>query len=205
MPSVIHRKEKIIYTAIDVINELGVQALSTKKLAQMEKIAESTIFKHYKSKTDILSAVLEFYSQYDDDIFDSIHLKKHRGLDALRFYLDSYIRYYENYPAITSITQGLDEMRYMEVLSEKVVSIITNRRQCLAYIIEDAQALNEIQTDFDLDAYVDTIMGSVNGIIRRWRMENYTFNLYERCYIAVQLILRNQVILERGDTRVNQL
>ena len=205
MSTIIHRKEKIIYTAIDVINELGVQALSTKKLAQMEKIAESTIFKHFKSKTEILSGVIDFYSQYDDDIFESISLKKYRGIDALKFYLDSYIRYYENYPAITAITQGLDEMRYTEALSDKVVKITNNRRQCVMDIIQDAQDLQEVSSEFDVNAYVDAIMGSINGIIRRWRMENYTFDLYERCYVAIALIVKTKKIQERGDNSVNKL
>lgn len=199
MTSILHRKEKIVFRAIDVINESGVQSLSTKRIAQMEKIAESTIFKHFPSKTDILLAVIDFYSQYDDDIIETILLNGKKGLDALKFYLDSYLRYYENYPAITAITQGLDEMRYMEALSQKVKDVINKRHDSLVKIFTGAQMNNEISKDFEAGAFADAVMGTLNGIIRRWRMEAQTFDLYARCYEAIALIIHKRDFYERGD------
>lgn len=190
MVSIIHRREKIIYRAIELINESGVQALSTKRLAQIEKIAESTIFKHFPSKNDILLAVLEFYSQYDDDMVESIRVKGLTGIEALFFYSESYIKYYENYPEITAITQGLDEMRYIEPLSEKVRDVIGKRRQCLRTIVDEAKRIGELSSKFDTETYVDAILGSVNGVIRRWRMEAYGFPLHETCMEVIKLIIK---------------
>lgn len=188
--SLIHRREKIIYRAIDVINELGVQALSTKRIAQHEHIAESTIFKHFKSKTEILAAVIDFYSQYDSDLEESIQIKGLKGVEALLFLTQSHVRYYENYPAITSITQGLDEMRYIEGLSDKVIEVINKRRSCVRKIIEEGIALGEISQAYDSTTFVDAIMGSINGIVRRWRMEAYSFGLSDQCMKAISMILR---------------
>lgn len=195
----IHRKEKIIYTAIDVINELGVQALSTKKIAQKESIAESTIFKHFSSKTELLSAVLDFYSQYDDDIKETIRVNSMTGLNALKFCLNSYLRYYENYPAITSITQGLDEMRYIEGLQDKVVSISQKRFDTFRMIIAKAQSEGVLPLDFSDETYADAILGAINGVIRKWRMENYSFDLFKRCMSAVSLIIKIKIDEEGGE------
>lgn len=205
MTSVIHRKEKIIFTAIDAINESGVQALSTKKVAQMESIAESTIFKHFKSKAEILSAVLDFYSQYDDDIIETIKVRNLKGITALKYFLESYLRYYENYPAITAITQGLNEMRYIDELADKVEHILNNRASCLYTIIREAQTENKISNQYDVVNYVDAIMGTINGIIRTWRMENMTFDLFSRCQQAVSLIVGKEYLLEEVDISGNTL
>lgn len=187
----IHRREKIIFRAIEVINENGVQALTTKRIAELEKIAESTIFKHFSSKNEILMAVIDFYSQYDDDIIESIELKNLKGIAALIFYIESYIRYYENYPAITSITQGIDEMRYIEELSDRVVEVFRKRNDCLMKIIEEAKEKNQISCSYDSISYVDAIFGAVGGIIRTWRLEGYKFELLPRCMNAIRLILSN--------------
>lgn len=205
MTSVIHRKEKIIFTAIEAINESGVQSLSTKKVAQMEGIAESTIFKHFKSKAEILSAVLDFYSQYDEDIIETIKINSIKGLPALKYFLDSYLRYYENYPAITAITQGLSEMRYIEELAGKVERILNNRTQCLLRIVREAQIESEISSRYDATTYVDAIMGSINGIIRTWRMEDMGFDLYSRCQNAVILIIGNGYPLEEVNMSVRTI
>lgn len=188
MNNLIHRKEKIIFTAIEVINELGIQALSTKKIAQKQEIAESTIFKHFENKSALLLAVLDFYSQYDDDICASVQLKELRGIRALEYYLDSYISYYENYPAITAITQGLDELRYIDDLSERARLIVVKRYECVRQIIQNAQTKGDISSKYDSQIFADIYMGTINGIIRRWRMENYQFDLAMRCREAMNLV-----------------
>jgi AcrR family transcriptional regulator len=199
MNNLIHRKEKIIFTAIEVINELGIQALSTKKIAQKQEIAESTIFKHFENKSALLLAVLDFYSQYDDDICSSVRLKDLKGINALEYYLDSYINYYENYPAITAITQGLDELRYIDDLSERARQIVVKRYECVKMIIKDAQEKGDISNKYDSQILTDIFMGTINGIIRRWRLENYQFDLAMRCREAMNLVFGCGFIEERGE------
>lgn len=190
MNTLIHRKEKIVFTAIDVMNELGVQALSTKKIAQYQNISESTVFKHFENKNTLLLAVLDFYAQYDLDIEESIQLKALSGIESIVYFVEAFTGYYENYPAITAITQGLDEMRYIEPLSQRVTEIIKVRNNCLLNIIQQAQIRGEIEQHIAADLLVDLIMGTMNGIIRRWRLEEYGFPLKRRCLDALAYILK---------------
>ncbi|MCD4712441.1 MAG: TetR/AcrR family transcriptional regulator [Clostridiales bacterium] len=189
MKNLIHRKEKIIFTAIEVINEMGVQNLSTKMIAKKQDIAESTIFKHFENKSTLLIAVLDFYSQYDDDIIKSIEMKKLEGLEAINYFMESFIKYYENYPEITAITQGIDDMRYIDNLSEKVIEISNKRYNCMMKMVEQSQQKGELSTVFSAESYTDLIMGGVNGIIRRWRMESYGFSLLERCKKSLAIVI----------------
>ncbi len=189
MKDLIHRREKIIFTAIEVINEMGVQSLSTKMIAQKQDIAESTIFKHFENKLTLLIAVLDFYAQYDDDIIKSIEMKKLEGLEAINFFMESFIKYYENYPEITAITQGLDDMRFTENLSEKVIEISNKRYYCMVNLVEQAQKNGELSQSFSSESYADLIMGGVNGIIRRWRMESYAFSLLERFRRGLAIVI----------------
>jgi AcrR family transcriptional regulator len=55
--SLLHRRERIILTAIDIINELGIQGLSIREVAKREAIATSSIFSHFKSKNELILAV----------------------------------------------------------------------------------------------------------------------------------------------------
>lgn len=201
MNTLIHRKEKIVFTAIDVMNELGVQALSTKKIAQYQNISESTVFKHFENKNTLLLAVLDFYAQYDLDIEESIQLKGLSGIESIVYFVEAFTGYYENYPAITAITQGLDEMRYIEPLSQRVTEIIKVRNNCLLNIIQQAQIRGEIEQGIAADLLVDLIMGTMNGIIRRWRLEDYGFPLKKRCLDALAYILKIEESLEDGQNR----
>ena len=107
---ILHRRELVIFTAIDVINEYGIQGISTKEIAKRQGIAESTIYKHFKAKKDIILAVLDYYSQFDSDIFVTALDQSNSPIEAILLFTKSYAEYYENYPAITAITQSYDAL-----------------------------------------------------------------------------------------------
>ena len=117
-------KESIILTVIDIINELGIQGLSTRELAKRQEISEGTLFRHFKTKNHIILAVLDYFSKYDADIFHSVKLKKLKPKEAITFFVDSYATYYENYPAITVMTQIYSVLSYEAELAPKITSIL---------------------------------------------------------------------------------
>jgi AcrR family transcriptional regulator len=82
------RKESIVLNTIDVINEFGIQSVSTKEIAKRMNVSEGTVFKYFSKKSDLLFAVLEHYSQYDDDIFTTIRSKNMDPKEAIIFYIN---------------------------------------------------------------------------------------------------------------------
>lgn len=187
--TLIHRKESIVFTTIDVMNEYGVHALSTREVAKREGVSESAIFKHFPRKKDLIIAVLDYFSKYDKDIFDSINLKNFQTKDALIYFVEVYTTYYQNYPAITSITQALDEMRYNPDLEDKVKSILNDRLEFMTKLIEQGQLNGDIKKETDKVTLADIIFGTLQGICLRWRMANYQFSLKENSLQATQMII----------------
>ena len=74
--NILHRKILLIITTIDIIDELGIQGLSTREIAKRQGVSEATIFRHYKNKNELLLAVLDYFSQFDEDIFQSTRIKR---------------------------------------------------------------------------------------------------------------------------------
>lgn len=190
MEVIIPRKESIVITTIDVMNEFGVQALSTREVARREGVSESAIFKHYPKKSDLIYAVLETYSNGEQEIFDSIVKKDLEVKQAIVSFIENYTTYFQNYPAITSITQGLDEMSYHPAYKEKVKLILKNRHNFMTKLIDKGQKDGEIKYDSDKVALAEAIMGTLNGICLNWRIGNYDFSLKEHSLSAVQIILK---------------
>ncbi|MBC7958555.1 MAG: TetR/AcrR family transcriptional regulator, partial [Vallitaleaceae bacterium] len=130
------RKESIVLTAIDLMNEFGVQALSTKEIAKREGISEGAVFKHYPRKSDLVLAVLDYFSKYDKDIYEAIEKRGLKPKEAIAYVIDAYATYYQGYPAITAITQAYDEMRYSPVLVGKIDAILRTRLDAFRKLVE---------------------------------------------------------------------
>lgn len=188
--SLLHRKEQLIITAIDIIDELGIQKLTTREIAKRQNVSEATLFRHFKNKNQLLIAVLDYFIQFDGDILQSIKMKQLNVVDTLSFLAKSYAEYYENYPAITSILQIFDVLRYDEELSGKVMEIQQSRTVALRQLIDHAQNKGELRRNTDCELMAIMVYGCFREICLNWRFENYQFSLRERTQATLDILLR---------------
>lgn len=188
--SLLHRKEQLIITTIDIIDELGIQKLTTREIAKRQDVSEATIFRHFKNKNDLIIAVLDYFIQFDADILQSAKLHNLQATDSLKYLIRSYAEYYENYPAITSILQIFDVLRYEEDLLNKIVEIQKSRTEMLMQLLESAQKAGEIRQDVDVSILAVMISGCFREICFNWRLEKCQFSLRERTQASVELLLK---------------
>jgi AcrR family transcriptional regulator len=188
--SLLHRKEYLVLTTIDIIEELGIQGLTTREIAKRQNVSEATIFRHYKNKNEFLLAVLDYYIQFDTDIFQSIRMTNLTPMDAIRYYVMEYAEYYQNYPAITAITQIYDVLRYAPELEQKIKEIQQNRTKMLQELIDVAKGAEDIPEEYDSRMIAVMILGFIREICLNWRLEQYNFSFRERTRASLDLFLK---------------
>lgn len=187
--SVINRQESLLITAIDIINELGIQGLSTREVARRENMSNAAIFNHFKSKKDLILGVLNYYSKYDEAVIQTIKARGLKATEAIKYYTNTFYTYYENYPAITAISMAFNEFQYEAELSQSINNILKNRRAFMQLMVEEAQVLNQIRNDICSTSVTDIILGSSGEICLNWRMTGYSFSLKERVLSTLDVIL----------------
>lgn len=189
MSKLLHTKESLILSTIVVISEQGLQGLTTREVAKRQGISESTIFKHYKTKNELILAVLEYFAQYDQAIIESLGLKEFKPIEAITYFVEAYVTYYENYPEITAITLSYEGLMHEVGLSEVVKRIFTKRFNTIQSLIEDAKCQNEIPKNVDTDSLADLIIGLERVVILRWRLNYYNFSLKDQTLTALKMLL----------------
>ncbi len=187
--NMLHRKERLIITAIEIIDELGIQRLSTREIARRQDVSEATLFRHFKNKNDLLIAVLDHFSKFDDDIFQSTKFKKLDPKEAIIYFINSNIEYYENYPAVTSIMHIFDVLRYDPELTDKIKSILSNHASYIKQLIEAAQTAGQICPDVDSENLSIIISGFCRELCLKWRLDNRRFSLRERTQATLEMTL----------------
>lgn len=198
------RKERIIITAIEVIDELGIQGLSVREVAKRQNMSSATMFNHFKTKSDLIIAVLEHYSQYDSAIIKVIGNQKILGVKAILYTVEAFISFYESYPPITSIMHSYDVLRREPDLMDKVIEIYTQRDLYMKQLIEEAQQLGELRGDFNSNYFTDVILGTCRSICLKWRIGGYKFSLKEQTVYAITMILDSFKQLEKVNNNAEQ-
>ena len=187
--NLLHRKEQLILTAIDIINELGIQKLTTREIAKRQDISEATLFRHFKSKNDLLIAVLDYLIQFDADILQSAKLNHPSPKEALVYFLTSIAEYYENYPAITTLLQTFDVLLYEEELADKVKEIQKSRISMIAGFVEEAKQVGELQEDLNSESIALIISGYFRELCFHWKMERYSFSLRDNMILTLKRLI----------------
>lgn len=187
----LHRKESLIITAIDIIDELGIQGLSTREIARREGVSEATLFRHYSNKKELLRAILDYFCKFDYDIFQSAELMKLKPCDSIRFFVKLSVEYYENYPAITSIMQVFEAVRYESDLEGKIKEILNNRTGFIKQLIEKAKEEGELSKDINSEDLADLISGLCREICLKWRINDRNFSLKERTMETLDMVLNS--------------
>jgi len=189
LSKLLHTKESLILSTIEVINEQGLQGLTTREVAKRQGISESTIFKHYKSKNELILAVLEYFSQYDQAIIESLGLKEFKPIEAIIYFVEAYVTYYENYPEITAITQSYEGLMRESELSGVAQKIFAKRVNTIRSLIENAKREKAIPKDVDPESLADLIIGLERVVVLRWRFDNYNFCLKKHTLTALEMLL----------------
>ncbi|WP_438447998.1 TetR/AcrR family transcriptional regulator [Gorillibacterium sp. sgz5001074] len=187
-PLLLHRREHILVEAVQLFDRTGVQGFSTKVLASRLGVSEGTIFKHFRTKTDLFLALIDHYAQYDEDITRTVLLRKLPPLDSIGFYLNAYAEYYGNYPAVTSLLLAEETLALDSGLSDRMNRLHLSRRAFLIFLIGKAVEEGALRGDADREEAADLIFGAMRAIILRWRRVGCAFPLRDAILAALNTI-----------------
>lgn len=155
------RKESILITAVQVLDELGIQGMTTKEISIREGISEPAIYRHYKGKEDILLSILDEFSRFDKQLIETIKQHDMAPEDAIRYFSSSLAEYYQGYPEVTAIMFSLDAFRYSLNTYEKMEEIFRSRMETLLIWVEAA-----IRTEcFKIKGSPETIRDMIYGFL----------------------------------------
>ena len=186
---ILKRKEKVIIAAIDLFDEAGINGLTTKEIANRQNITEPAIYKQFRSKKEIVMAILERYSAFDEVIKNTIFDNAMGGKVGIEYLVRAYTEYYQNYPQITTAMFSFDMFRYDEELDQKMNDIVNKRRDVIFALVSEGKEKNEFSRVVDVEAMTDALFGVIWSITFMWKMEGCKFDLKERTLKAVASIL----------------
>jgi len=173
------RQTEIINISIKIIAEKGIQHLTIKNISKDMKISEPALYRHFKSKTDILMAVLSSFKNSNDMATNNNKLKGLSPIERIEFiYLKHFNRFKSN-PALTAVIFSEEIFKNEEILLKEITSIMNINKKMLIKIIREGQKIKEIRSDIPEEQLVMIIMGALRLCVTDWRISKYSFDIIE--------------------------
>ncbi|MGN0435508.1 MAG: TetR/AcrR family transcriptional regulator [Wujia sp.] len=146
--SFVSRKDRIIASAIEIISDSGLSALTTRNLAIKENMSEGLLYKYFGGIDEVLVEVVDSYSKFDRGIRQTVKCKDTSNIQKIIDYLEAYATYYDNYYAISTLMLQYEELLHNFDTREKISRCISDRLMFLeelyAAAIEDKEISDKL-------------------------------------------------------------
>ncbi len=188
------RQQEIIETALELINEKGIQGLTIKNLSKKLGITEPAIYRHFENKIQILVALLDLLKKNTSGIFQAELNSEEPTVQKIERLFEKHFKSFADMPSLASVVFSEELFRNEEKLIGKISEVIELNNQTLLAMLKEGQQNNEIRNDISAEHLVIFIMGALRLFVKKWQFSGFAFNLEKegaRLIQSVKLLISN--------------
>lgn len=172
-----NRQKEIINAAMDLIYTGGIQSFTMKSLAKYIGISEPGIYRHFKNKLEILMSILTNIRGELNNFGNKNDMYNSGTIDSIGLMLQFQIKSFMNKPSLASIVFAEEIFQNELKLSDKVLSIMTDRCNLIERVISMEQERGVIRQDITAKIFTNMIMGSVRLMVKKWNLLHNNYDL----------------------------
>lgn len=165
------RKGDIITSALKIIDQKGVKGLTVARLAQEVGFVESALYRHFKSKRDLVSFILDNILQDAWNYLSEVEEKTEDSLEALRQLIYLFLSFLEQFPGIFKIIYSDEIYLGDEELQGKIDGIISEIIGFLKKVIQKAIAQKKLKADLDVTVAAMHFLGLIYTAFSYWTIK----------------------------------
>ena len=187
------RKLQIIDEAINIIHNKGIMALSIRELARKVNITEGAIYKHFKSKDEIIEGIFLKFQQQGKalyELLDNVGYAK----EKLRKFIFFHLEIFDNKPEMVSVMFSNELFDLNEDVKKQHSATVKEKQKLLISIIESGIKSGEFKpTDPEIISVM--IQGYIRLTLTKWKNSSKNIKLEEEgerfCSVIADLLINN--------------
>lgn len=173
------RQNQILDSALTLIAEGGIQAVTIKNLSRGIGVVESAIYRHFENKSEILEALLIRFNTQSSKMLSQLKEMESSGIRQLDKFVLMRFKKIADDPAKIAFIFSENYFINDTVLQNRINDNMDFIQKGLKEIIQTAQNDGEIRKDINAHYLSQLIMGSIRFTATKWRVSNYAFDLFK--------------------------
>lgn len=171
------RKQEIIETALELIGESGASGVTVQMIAERIGVAPPTVVRYFKNRDRILDAVVRYMFGQVIRILDDSRGRADERLQELFFRQLSLVSSNPGFSRILFSDPGYFKHPSMKKTVQEVTARYTAR---VERIIRSGREDGSFRTDVDATDAAVLISATVQGLLIRWSLHDFSFPLAEQ-------------------------
>ncbi|MEF3695218.1 MAG: TetR/AcrR family transcriptional regulator [Candidatus Cloacimonadota bacterium] len=171
------RQMELVDGAITIIAEQGLERLTTKNLAAAIGVTEAALYRHFKSKNDLMRMILSYFEKLSCQVLDDIRISELDPVESVRrFVLDRY-KLFSGKPALARVMFSEEIFTSSPAFTDHYQKIMhKHKSEMIAYILR-GQAEQQIRVNMDSNQIFRIVVGSMRFIVMQWNLSGQHFDL----------------------------
>jgi AcrR family transcriptional regulator len=171
------RKQQIIDAARRLISKKGSEHLTVRAVAKEVGLTEAAIYRHFKSKRDVLSFLMKHIMASMLEELERSAAEYPHSLDALKIVFQHHLSEIEqrrgmSFQIIAEIISLGDKKLNREVYDK--LNIYMNR---VGELLSAGLQAGTVRADVDVSAAALLLFGMIQGLANIWALSGYSFDL----------------------------
>jgi AcrR family transcriptional regulator len=172
------RQIEIIEAATKRIDEHGIQDLTIKTLAADLNLSEAALYRHFKSKNEILLGLLTYFIEEMKGRLDVILSNKDRSpSELLKDLFDSQLKTFVQKPSVVSVIFSESIFQFNKELSSTVSSMMELMQNHIETIVKKGQANGSFSKIVGVSTTTTIIMGGMRITVLKWKLSGHKSDL----------------------------
>lgn len=172
------RQIEIIEAATKRIDEHGIQDLTIKTLAADLNLSEAALYRHFKSKNEILLGLLTYFIEEMKGRLDTILSNKDRSpSELLKDLFDSQLKTFVQKPSVVSVIFSESIFQFNKELSSTVSSMMELMQNHIESIVKKGQANGSFSKIVGVSTTTTIIMGGMRITVLKWKLSGHKSDL----------------------------
>ena len=171
------RQLEIIEAAGHLVTEDGFAALTTKRLAERMHFTEAALYRHFKSKEEILVTMLHHLAQNIDERLGRVAAEHPEPLERVRAMFDSQFTYFQKNPQYLMAIFATGMLEASHGIDAGIERIMVVKRRHLLNAIKDGQRSGDFTSDHSAETISHILMGTFRLHMLQWRMSGRSFDV----------------------------
>jgi TetR/AcrR family transcriptional regulator, fatty acid metabolism regulator protein len=172
------RQIEIIEAATKRIDEHGIQDLTIKTLAADLNLSEAALYRHFKSKNEILLGLLTYFIEEMKGRLDTILSNKDRSpSELLKDLFDSQLKTFVQKPSVVSVIFSESIFQFNKELSSTVSSMMELMQDHIEGIVKKGQANGSFSKAVSISTTTTIIMGGMRITVLKWKLSGHKSDL----------------------------
>ncbi len=181
MEQPITKREKILQATLELVQEQGLNELTTAKIARRSATAETIIYRHFSGKQEILVELLQRVGSDFQKSAEVIFAEDISPAEKLSKMSASHLSFIKQTKGISRIlfSEQIHLAAPADPLKIAARAIAANYRNCVKQIICDGKITGDFDADLDAETASRSFMGLHYLVMHEWSLDSFSWDLQE--------------------------